>query len=35
MSFCCCGLSAPISSKNSSNPDGVMTHKSRPGVLPR
>src|SRR5439155_23038280 len=35
MSCCCCGLSAPISSKNPSKPDGVMTHMSRPGVLPR
>ena len=35
MSCCCGGLSAPISSKNPSKPDGVMTHMRRPGVLPR
>src|SRR5438105_10424890 len=34
MSCCCCGLSAPISSKNPSKPDSVMTHIRRPGVLP-
>ena len=35
MSCCCGGLSSPISSKNPSKPDGVMTHMRRPAVLPR
>ena len=35
MSCCCSGLSAPISSKNPSKPDGVMMHMRRPGVWPR
>jgi len=32
MSCCCCGVSAPISSKKPSNPAGVMTHIRRPVV---